>query len=164
MVASRNNPHRLKFISMRLLPTIVQVVVTMQLKIFLYFIHKSRDVVTTRKQAKGPGQRYQLLLQPVLMPRISTGCKSSWYLWPAANKGKRFGTGLKHHPVPKSQYGHRLVPSTGIKRTRRNRYRLVPVGGTNRCLKSVQWHRVLPSPGAATCPLQRHRLVTSTGA
>ena len=28
---------------------------------------------TTRKQAKGPGQRYQLLLQPVLMRGISTG-------------------------------------------------------------------------------------------
>ena len=26
-----------------------------------------------------PGQKYQLLLQPVLMPRISTGCNSSWY-------------------------------------------------------------------------------------
>jgi len=39
---------------------------------------------TTRIRAKGPAQRYQLLLQPVLMPRISTGCKSNWYLWPAA--------------------------------------------------------------------------------
>ena len=38
-------------------------------------------VFTTRKQAKGPGQRYQLLLQPVLMPRISNSCKSSWYLF-----------------------------------------------------------------------------------
>ena len=28
------------------------------------------------------GQMYQLLLQPVLMPRISTGWKSSWYFWP----------------------------------------------------------------------------------
>ena len=28
------------------------------------------DRITTRKQAKGPGQRYQLLLQPVLMPHI----------------------------------------------------------------------------------------------
>ena len=28
------------------------------------------------------GQRYQLLLQPVLMRGISTGCNSSWYLWP----------------------------------------------------------------------------------
>ena len=80
---------------------------------------------TTRKQAKGPGQRYQLLLQPVLMPHISTGCKSSWYLWPAAIKGKVFGTGLKHHPVPKLQYRNRLVPPTGTKSISRNRYRLV---------------------------------------
>ena len=29
----------------------------------------------------GPGQMYQLLLQPVLM-RVSTGYNSSWYLWP----------------------------------------------------------------------------------
>jgi hypothetical protein len=28
------------------------------------------------------GQRYQLLLQPVLIRGISTGCNSSWYLWP----------------------------------------------------------------------------------
>ena len=98
------------------------------------------------------------------MPRISTGSKSSWYLWPAAIKGKGFGTGLKHHPVPKPQYRHRLVPPTGTKRTRRYRYRLVAVGGTNRCLKGGQWHRVLPWPSAATCPQQRHRLVTSTGA
>ena len=35
------------------------------------------------------GQRYQLLLQSVLMPyqlqqniAVSTGCNSSWYLWP----------------------------------------------------------------------------------
>jgi len=84
---------------------------------------------TTRKQAKGPGQRYQLLLQPVLMPRISTGCKSSWYLWPAAIKGKVFGTGLKHHPVPKLKYRKRLVPPTGTKSTRRNMYRLVEPTG-----------------------------------
>ena len=51
------------------------------------------DASTTRKQAKVPVQRYQLLLQPVLMPRISTGCKNSWYIWPAAIKGKVFGTG-----------------------------------------------------------------------
>ena len=86
-------------------------------------------LTTTRKQAKGPGQRYQLLLQPVLMSRISTGCKSSWYLWPAAIKGKVFGTGLKHHPVPKLQYRNRLVPPTGTKSTRRNRYRLVEPTG-----------------------------------
>ena len=88
---------------------------------------------TTRKQARGPGQRYQLLLQSVLMPcistGISTGCKSSWYLWPAAIKGKGFGTGLKHYPVPKSQYRHWLVSPTGTKRTRRNRYRLVEPTG-----------------------------------
>jgi len=87
------------------------------------------DFHTTRKQAKDPGQRYQLLLQPVLMPRISTGCKSSWYLWPAAIKGKVFGTGLKHHPVPKLQYRNRLVPPTGTKSTRRNMYRLVEPTG-----------------------------------
>ena len=27
------------------------------------------------------GQRYQLLLQPVPMGAIGTGCNSSWYLW-----------------------------------------------------------------------------------
>ena len=83
----------------------------------------------TRKRTKDPGQRYQLLLQPVLMPRISTGCKNSWYLWPAVIKGKGFGTGLNHHPVPKPQYRHRLVPPTDTKRTRRNRYRLVAPTG-----------------------------------
>ena len=30
----------------------------------------------------GAGQEYWLLLQPVLMPRISTGSNSSWYFWP----------------------------------------------------------------------------------
>ena len=55
--------------------------------------------------------------------------KSSWYLWPAAIKGKGFGTGLKHYPVPKPQYRHRLVPPIGTKRTRRYRYRLVPPTG-----------------------------------
>ena len=33
--------------------------------------------------------------------------------WPAALKGKRFGTGLKHHPVPKLKNRHRVVPPTG---------------------------------------------------
>ena len=87
--------------------------------------------LSTRKRAKGPGQRYQLLLQPVLIASvpgtdsISTSCNSSWYFWPVPFKGKVFGTGLKHHPVPKPQYRHRLVPPTGTKRTRRNRHRLV---------------------------------------
>ena len=40
--------------------------------------------VMTRYQypslAPSPGQRYQLLLQPVCCN--STGCNSSWYLWP----------------------------------------------------------------------------------
>ena len=58
-----------------------------------------------------------------------TGCKSSWYLWPAAIKGKVFGTRLKHHPVPKLQYRNRLVPPTGTKSTWRNRYRLVEPTG-----------------------------------
>jgi len=124
--------------------------------VYLTFPWKYYICVTTRKHAKGPGQRYQLLLQPVLM-RV---------LWPAAIKSMGFGTGLKHYPVPKPQYMHRLVPPTGTKRTRRNRYRLVapvPIGGTNRCLKGGQWHRVLSWSGAATCTQQRHRLVTSTG-
>jgi len=34
---------------------------------------------TTRKRAKDPGQKYQLLLQPVLMRGISTGCNTSRY-------------------------------------------------------------------------------------
>ena len=42
----------------------------------IYTLHRD-SVATTRKRAKDPDQRYQLLLQPVLMPRISTGCKSS---------------------------------------------------------------------------------------
>ena len=61
--------------------------------------------------------------------RISTGCKNNWYLWPAAIKGKGFGTGLKHYLVPKPQYRHRLVPPTCTKRTKRNRYRLVEPTG-----------------------------------
>ena len=36
---------------------------------------------TNRKRAIGPGQRYQLLLQPVPMDIIGTGCNSSGYLW-----------------------------------------------------------------------------------
>ena len=32
-------------------------------------------------QALGASQEYQLLLQPVLMPRISTGCNCSGYFW-----------------------------------------------------------------------------------
>ena len=72
---------------------------------------------TTRKQAKGPDG-------------ISTGCKSSWYLWPAAIKGKGFGTGLKNHPVPKPQYRHRLVPQPVPK----EQGGIGKVGGTNRCL------------------------------
>ena len=56
------------------------------------------------------------LLQPVLMR-------------PTAIKGKGFGTGLKHYPVPKPQYMYRLVPPTGTKRTRRYRYWLVAPTG-----------------------------------
>ena len=37
--------HRLKFRSIRLLSIIVRVIVAMQLKILLYFVHKSRGVV-----------------------------------------------------------------------------------------------------------------------
>ena len=43
-----------------------------------------RSLATTRKRAIGPGQRYQLLLQPVPLT-IGTGCNSSWYLWPWTN-------------------------------------------------------------------------------
>ena len=72
------------------------------------------SAATTRKRAKNPYQKYQLLLQPVLMPRISTGCNNSWYLWPAVFKGRTFGTGLKHHPVPKlaicTGWCHQPVP------------------------------------------------------
>ena len=39
--------------------------------------------ITTRKWAIGPAQRYQLLLQPVPMVPIGTGCNGSWYLWPS---------------------------------------------------------------------------------
>ena len=37
--------HRLNFRSMRLLLIIARIVISMQLKIFLYFINKSRDVM-----------------------------------------------------------------------------------------------------------------------
>src|SRR6185369_2548701 len=91
-------------------------------------------------------------LQPVLM-RISTGCKSSWYLWPAVIKGKGFGTGLKHHPVPKLQYRNRLVPPTGTKSTRRNRYRLVTSTGAYAfCLAPVVEHQPVPLSHAYKYP------------
>ena len=44
--------------------------------------------ITTRKQAKDPGQRNHLLLEPVLMGDISTGCINSRYSWPAPSAGK----------------------------------------------------------------------------
>ena len=118
---------------------------------------------TTRKRGKGPGQSYQLLLQPVLMPR-------SWYLWPAAIKGKGFGTGLKHYPVPKPQYRHRLVhqpvpkeqggigtgwwnqpvpkgwtmaPGFAMARCRHVSTTKAPVGNINRFLCLFVWHRLL---------------------
>ena len=44
--------------------------------------------ITTRKQAKGLGQKYQLMLQPVLILDIGTGCSNSQYFWPAPSAGK----------------------------------------------------------------------------
>ena len=43
---------------------------------------------TTGKQAKGPGQKYQLMLQPVLILDIGTGCNNSRYFWPAPSAEK----------------------------------------------------------------------------
>ena len=59
----------------------------------------------------------------------TSGCCSRSYLWPAALKGRPFGTGLKHHPVPKLKNRHRVVPSTSTKSRRRNRHRLVAPTG-----------------------------------
>ena len=53
----------------------------MDMKNYLQF----EDHSTTRKRVIGPGQRYQLLLQPVPMGTIGTGCNSSWYLWPSTD-------------------------------------------------------------------------------
>ena len=66
----------------------------------------SCQAATTRKRAIGPAQRYQLLLQPVPMGTIGTGCNSSWYLWPSTDLVEGnwhrvvVPTGLNHHPVP----------------------------------------------------------------
>ena len=89
----KNIPTKFKVLSTsRLLVYRVYLYLTSYIKCIDLYEQILFPEATTRKQAKAPGQRYQLLLQPVLM-RISTGCKSSWYLWPAAIKGKGFGTG-----------------------------------------------------------------------
>ena len=51
--------------------------------------------------ATGTDATHQYRLQKQLVPLASS------------DKGKRFGTVLKHHPVLKPQYRHRLVPPTG---------------------------------------------------
>ena len=51
-------------------------------------IHKRNKRYTTEKQAKGPGQKYQLILQPVLILDIGTGCSNSRYFWPAPSVEK----------------------------------------------------------------------------
>ena len=40
------------------------------------------------QQAKGPGQKYQLMLQLVLILDIGTGFNNSRYFWPAPSVGK----------------------------------------------------------------------------
>ena len=55
---------------------------------YMHILRSIEDIVgshTTRKRAIGLGQRYQLLLQPVPMGTIGTGCNSSWYLWPSTD-------------------------------------------------------------------------------
>ena len=48
---------------------------------------------TTGKRAKGPGQKYHLMLEPVLLQGIGTGCNKSWYFWLAPSASKtRHGT------------------------------------------------------------------------
>ena len=49
------------------------------------FVLDQMSFHTTKKRAIGPGQGYQLLLQPVPMVTIGTGCNSSWYLWPSTD-------------------------------------------------------------------------------
>ena len=58
------------------------IVASLGMFLFLFSFIFIQKFISIFFQAAGPGQRYQLLLQPVLMPRISTGCKNSWYLWP----------------------------------------------------------------------------------
>jgi len=56
---------------------------------------------TTRKRAIGPGQRYQLLLQPV---PLAIDRPSGGQLAPGGGSNRfqcvTIGTGLNHHPVP----------------------------------------------------------------
>ena len=65
------------------------------------YVMKWFCVYTTRKRAIGPGQRYQLLLQPVPLAldqpsggQLAPGGGSNWF------QCVSIGTGLNHHPVP----------------------------------------------------------------
>ena len=46
------------------------------------FVHWHRFVSWHALPALGASQKYRLLLQPVPMPCISTGCNMRWYFWP----------------------------------------------------------------------------------
>jgi len=77
--------------------------------------NSSNGLATTRKRAIGPGQRYQLLLQPVpLVPHryrlqqqlvpLALDQPSGGQLAPGGGSNRfqcvSIGTGLNHHPVP----------------------------------------------------------------
>ena len=64
---------------------------------------------TTRKQAKDPDQRNHLLLEPVLMGDISTGCINSRYSWPALSTGKARHVTNRCQCTDKR---HRILPCT----------------------------------------------------
>ena len=65
--------------------------------------NSSNCSATTRKRAIGPGQRYQLLLQPVPIP-LALDQPSGGQLAPGGGSNRfqcvSIGTGLNHHPVP----------------------------------------------------------------
>jgi len=62
---------------------------------------QQHNIYTTRKRAIGPGQRYQLLLQPV---PLAFDRPSGGQLAPGGGSNRfqciSIGTGLNHHSVP----------------------------------------------------------------
>ena len=105
---------------------------------------------TTRKWAKGPGQRYQLLLQPVpLVPMVLAATATDIFgLGPTP--WRTIGTGWRYKPVPMRQHRNRFVPPPGAKCRRRYRHRLVgPTGAYCAANGTGSYHDPAPADARA---------------
>ena len=80
---------------------------------------------TTRKRAKGPVQRYQLLLQPVPLVPMVPAATAAGIFGLGPTPWRTIGTGWRYKPVPMRQHRNRFVPPPGAKCRRRYRHWLV---------------------------------------